>query len=71
MGKNNRATRKELEKIIGQLIKKVRSLEFIVAKYIGFRGDGVQFSNYLADSSKEERVKSGEKQKRERIQHPL
>ena len=71
MGKNNRATRKELEKIIGQLIKKVRSLEFIVAKYIDFRGDGLQFSNYLANSPKGKEVKSGEKQGRERVQQPL
>ena len=71
MGKNNRATRKELEKVIGQLIKKLRSAEYILAKYIEFKGDGMQFSNYLTDSSKEERMKGGEKQKREKIQQPL
>ena len=71
MGKNNRATRKELEKVVGQLIKKLRSVEYIFAKYIEFKGDGTQFSNYLTDSSKEERMKSEEKQNRAKIQQPL
>ena len=54
MGKPNRATRKELEKVIPEIIRELQSLKqfcTILDNYIGayveYKGDAVEFPNHL------------------------
>ena len=71
MGKANRATRKELETVVGQMIHRIKSLEFVVAKYMKFKNDDTRFNKYLKDLLKEGKTEIEEKQRRGRIQQPL
>ena len=54
MGKVKRATRKELEKVVGEIIKELQSLRtaFIaldnyVGLYIEWKGDKIEFPDYI------------------------
>jgi len=57
MGKANRATRKELEEIVGGLIQEVQylrqiipavnNLAFYIENYIKYKGDTIEYTNYF------------------------
>ena len=47
MGKSNRATRKELEGVIGKLIQEVQLLRHYVGAYVRYKGDTLQFNDFL------------------------
>ena len=54
MGKANRATRKELEEVIGKLIQEVQflrqgftALDNYVGAYVKYKGDALQFTDFL------------------------
>ena len=49
MGKNKRATRKELEKVIGRIIGTVNALDNYLGLYIEFKKDTSDFSKYIED----------------------
>ena len=75
MAKAKRATRKDLEKIIGQLIQEVSHLKRAVnaidhytGAYVAWKGDTITFNQHI-----EEKIKEGEKRLKEdkTIQAPL
>ena len=54
MGKANRATRKELEEVVGKLVQEVLYLKQVftamdnyLGAYVQFKGDNIEFNNYL------------------------
>ena len=54
MGKPNRATRKELEKVIPEIIKELQYLrqcftvlDNYIGAYVEYKGDAVEFPNHL------------------------
>ena len=47
MGKANRATRKELEGVIGKLIQEVQFLSNYIGAYVNYKGDSLQFPEFL------------------------
>ncbi len=54
MGKANRATRKDLEKVITQIIQEVthlrkvfQALDSYVGLYVEYKGDKIQFTEYI------------------------
>ena len=54
MGKANRATRKELEEVVGKLVQEVLYLKQVftamdnyLGAYVQFKGDSIEFNNYL------------------------
>ena len=54
MGKSNRATRKELEEVIGKLIQEVQylrqvftALDNYLGAYVKYKGDTIAFSDFI------------------------
>ena len=54
MGKANRATRKELEEVIGKLIKEVQflkqgftALDNYLGAYVQYKGDTLEFNDFI------------------------
>ena len=54
MGKANRATRKELEEVVGKIIQELQflrqgftALDNYLGAYVKYKGDALQFTEYL------------------------
>ena len=47
MGKANRATRKELEEVIGKIIQELQFMRFETESYIRYKGDTIGFNDFL------------------------
>ena len=82
MGKTKRATRKELENVIGEMIQELNSLRFYVGMYIEWKGDKIAFNEGLRErfsepqskvktSGAEGDAKSEKKNRYRKISQPL
>ena len=69
MGKNKRATRKELEETVEKLIKRMRALEEwlqnaftamdgYIGLYVEWKGDGIEFPAYVKKKLGESQIKA-------------
>tara|TARA_Y100000310_G_scaffold219547_1_gene220942 strand:+ start:664 stop:891 length:228 start_codon:yes stop_codon:yes gene_type:complete len=75
MAKGNRATRKELEKIIGEMIRQlshldtaVKAIDGYVGEYVAWKGDTLEYNQHL---EKKYRKTDDEKNQEKAPQPPL
>ena len=47
MGKAKRATRKELETVVGKLIQELQLLQFEMRTYIKYKGDTLEYNDFI------------------------
>ena len=66
MGKNKRATRKELEDVIEAIVREVQTLktafsalDSYVGLYVEWKGDSIEFPEYIKKKFNESQVKTG------------
>jgi len=78
VGKGNRATRKELEKIIGQMIRQLNHLETAVKAidhytglYVAWKGDTIAFNQHIEEKFKESEGVENDKEQQSKVQPPL
>ena len=65
MGKNKRATRKELEEVVGAVIEELRTLktaftalDSYVGLYVEWKGDSIEFSEHIKNKFSKSQIKA-------------
>ena len=78
MAKKNRATRKELEQVIGEMIRQINHLETAVKAidhytglYVSWKGDTMTFNQYIEDKFKEGEGVENDRKQISKVQPPL